>query len=426
MPYLMVIVALVLLVVVHELGHFLAARAVGIRATKFYVFFPPAAAKKQVGDVEYGIGWLPLGGFVKLPGMFEPEPAHVGERVKYEFDQLPPLSGDDALTASAARRRMANASTPDELIAPLDELVEVAERCEDSPKQQAVVRRLRDMQDDLHPRAYWRAALWRRMTVILAGPAVNLVVAALVLCTFYWVLIPRYETTGPMRVAAVSKDSPAADAGITKKTRIYAWNGTTEGIDTAKLAERISDSLGKPTKLTFAEPGHEKVTKTLQPRVLHTSDGEASDGPRLGLAPYAGDLEVAGRRTTDLSFAAKATGYEIRDITWGNLKALPQVFYKSEVRKQVNSVVGIVQVARDVDKAGMFIRYIGLISLILAVMNLLPLLPLDGGHVLFGIIEAIRRRPLPRMAFERYSMVGFALVIVLFLIGLNNDIGSGA
>jgi regulator of sigma E protease len=98
------------------------------------------------------------------------------------------------------------------------------------------------------------------------------------------------------------------------------------------------------------------------------------------------------------------------------------VFFDSEVREDVGSVVGIVQVAGDVDRAGMMIRYIAIISLVLAVMNLLPLLPLDGGHLLFGILEAIRRRPMPRAAFERYSFVGLAFVLVLFFIGLDNDI----
>ena len=74
LPYVIAVLGLILLVVLHELGHFLAARAVGIRATKFYVFFPPALFKRKVGDVEYGIGAIPAGGFVKLPGMFEPVP----------------------------------------------------------------------------------------------------------------------------------------------------------------------------------------------------------------------------------------------------------------------------------------------------------------------------------------------------------------
>jgi regulator of sigma E protease len=70
------------------------------------------------------------------------------------------------------------------------------------------------------------------------------------------------------------------------------------------------------------------------------------------------------------------------------------------------------------------LRYVGIISLILAVMNLLPLLPLDGGHLLFGFLEAIRKgRPMPKVAFERYSALGLGLVLVLFVIGLNNDLG---
>lgn len=426
MPYLLVILALVLLVVVHELGHFLAARMVGIRATKFYVFFPPAAWKKQIGDVEYGIGWIPAGGFVKLPGMFEPEPTQVSQRVTWELEQLGTLSAEDTLEADAARRRIAQADGADALVEPIEELVALVERQPDEREQRAaVLRRLHDLQDDLHPRAYWRAALWRRMTVIFAGPLVNLVVAFAVLLVFYMALVPRYETAAPLVAADIAKGSPAAEAGIVEKARIHAWNGKVVGVDPFELDERIFSGRGKPVTITYSNPGDARVTRTIEPRAI---DGEGSTkriGVVLGTSTDGG-IEIVGRESNGIGESASATAREMRTITWGNLTRLPQVFFKEEVRSEVSSVVGIVQFAEDVDQAGMSVRYIGIISLVLAVMNLLPLLPLDGGHLLFGIIEAIRRRPLPRMVFERYSMVGLAIVGVLFLIGLNNDIGPSS
>lgn len=426
MPYLLVILALVLLVVVHELGHFLAARMVGIRATKFYVFFPPAAWKKQVGDVEYGIGWIPAGGFVKLPGMFEPEPAQVSERVKWELDQLGTLPGDDALAADAARRRIAHADGADALVEPVAELVALAERQPHENEARAgVLRRLGDIQDDLHPRAYWRAALWRRMAVIFAGPLVNLLVAFAVLFVFYLALVPRYETAKPLVAAEITKSSPAADAGIREGAKIHAWNGSVVGIDPFDLDERIIEGRGKPVEVTYENRGDDKVTRTLEPRALEGSDGDKLVGIVFGSAGE-GAIRISGRERNGPWESTTATLEEMRAITWGNITRLPQVFFREEVRREVSSVVGIVQFAEDVDRAGIFVRYVGIISLVLAVMNLLPLLPLDGGHLLFGIIEAIRRRPLPRMVFERYSMVGLAIVGLLFLIGLNNDIGPSS
>ena len=75
MRYLIPIVGLLLLVFLHELGHFVAAKRTGMRALRFFVGFPPPLLSRQIGDTEYGIGMVPLGGFVKIPGMLRPEPA---------------------------------------------------------------------------------------------------------------------------------------------------------------------------------------------------------------------------------------------------------------------------------------------------------------------------------------------------------------
>ncbi len=439
LPYLLAVFALIMLVVFHELGHFLAAKAVGIRATKFYVFFPPAVFKKQVGDVEYGVGAIPAGGFVKFPGMFEPVPGDVAERLRWEYeDVLPAVDGDTRLRLDAARRAIAHADGADDLVAPLDDIRVALETERDrldatdgdptaEPRQRlaAVTRahgRVVGLLDDAHPRSYWRAPLWRRMVVIFAGPFVNLAIAFVVLSAFWWGLSPRYEVSSPLRINEVTESSPAADAGITERSRIEQWNGPIVGVDPFELQNRIADGIGKPTKLTWTDADGDRHSATITPREL-----EGEDEPRLGIAPALGqgkkiDVEIVGRVTTSPTTGMKVALSEMREITVGNLTRLPRVFFDEEIRKDVGSVVGIVQVADDVDRAGQFIRFVAIISLILAVMNLLPLLPLDGGHLLFGILEAVRRKPMPRSAFERYSMVGLALVMILFFIGLDNDL----
>ena len=93
-------------------------------------------------------------------------------------------------------------------------------------------------------------------------------------------------------------------------------------------------------------------------------------------------------------------------------------------RDDVSSAVGIVEQSSQVVEAGLryYLGVLALISLSLALLNLLPLLPLDGGHIAFSIAEKIRGRAIPRAAYERASVVGIALVIMLFFIGLSNDI----
>ena len=432
---LFIVASLIVLVVVHELGHFLAARAVGVRATKFYVFFPPAIWKRTIRGVEYGVGAIPAGGFVKLPGMFEPQAREVAQRVRWELDAIGDFRGSDAeLTVDAALRQIDAATSPDELVDPLEDIhaaivsrrltrdTDAAPEAVVARREGKALERIAGLLDDCHPQAYWRASLWRRMVVIFAGPFVNLLIAFLLLSVFYWGFIPKQQTDGPLHIASVEKGSPAAQAGITSKAAITDWNGAVAGIDAHQLEQRIVDSIGKPVHITWREPGAAERSATVQPKVLGSGENA-----RIGvLLTREGFLDigtkVVGHRTTDPVTGMRASLAEMRAVTWGNLTRLPQVFFRTEVRKEVGSVVGIVQVADQFDKAGQTLRYVGIISLILAVMNLLPLLPLDGGHLLFGLIEFLRRKPLPRMAFERYSMVGLALVLTLFFIGLNNDI----
>ena len=96
-----------------------------------------------------------------------------------------------------------------------------------------------------------------------------------------------------------------------------------------------------------------------------------------------------------------------------------------EGRKDISSAVGIVQGSSTALSQGAmnFLWVLGLISLSLALLNLLPLLPLDGGHIAFSMVEGIRGRALAREVYERVSMVGIALVLLLFFIGLSNDLG---
>jgi regulator of sigma E protease len=96
-----------------------------------------------------------------------------------------------------------------------------------------------------------------------------------------------------------------------------------------------------------------------------------------------------------------------------------------EGRKDISSPVGIVQGSSDAAKQSTnhFLWVLGLISLSIALLNLLPFLPLDGGHILFALLEKVYRRPIPRVVFERVSVVGIVLMLMLFTVGLNNDIG---
>jgi regulator of sigma E protease len=104
--------------------------------------------------------------------------------------------------------------------------------------------------------------------------------------------------------------------------------------------------------------------------------------------------------------------------------ALPARIFNAQQRKQISGVVGVSAVANDTIKSDLAdaVSLLAIVSLSLAIVNLFPFLPLDGGHIFWAVVEKVRRRPVPLWVMERAGMVGFMLVIGLFILGFTNDI----
>ena len=177
MSFVVAIVGLGLLVFVHELGHFSASLALGMRPRKFYIGFPPPLVKWNRKGIEYAIGAIPLGGFVRIPGMHRPAAADVDLRLSRIAGEAPELAGpierlraalaagnDDGAKAAAAALR--------EQI-PARHLSDVSVR--------SATKALDDIEEALGDDAYWRAATWRRVVVIAAGPLANIVLTVVLL-----------------------------------------------------------------------------------------------------------------------------------------------------------------------------------------------------------------------------------------------------
>jgi len=161
------ILGLGLLVFIHELGHFTVSLALGMRPRRFYVGFPPAIWKTTRRGIEYGVGAIPLGGFVKIPGMHRPSPADVDMGIGRALGEAPALQG----TASRLRGALADGDH-DAARDSLRVLRELADERELPPHAAATLRKgLDDLDDGLGPNAYWRAATWKRVAAIAAGPA---------------------------------------------------------------------------------------------------------------------------------------------------------------------------------------------------------------------------------------------------------------
>jgi regulator of sigma E protease len=348
MSWLLAILGLIVLIVLHEAGHFTAAKAVGMRVERFMLFFGKPLVSRRRGETEYGIGPIPLGGYVKISGMNPHEP-------------LPP---------------------------------EVA------------------------PRSYYRQPVWKRIVVIAAGPAMNVLIAFLVL----WGVIlanGTYDITS--RVAAKGLEQPAASS-FQPGDRIVRIDGATGGPDAFSAAVARHRCAGPPrdgceatsaARVVVARHGKPLAFK-IRPRY------DAGVGRmRLGFG------FDADHRTFGLAGAAGQSASTMWDVTTRSVSVFAHLFERRE-RRQVSSVVGIVKVSHQAISAGVAdaLGVFALISLALAIINLFPFLPLDGGHIFWAIVEKLRRRPVPIALMERASAIGIALILMLFLIGFSNDLAG--
>jgi regulator of sigma E protease len=404
------IFGLAFLVLIHEAGHFFTARAVGMKPRKFYIGFPPPLVRKFRNGIEYGIGAIPLGGYVKIPGMHRPAPSDLDSYFGPALMHDPSLVGPvERLKRPVAEGRFAVARSE---LADLDEALKHANL--PAPAARAAKRGRSELGDALGEDAYWRQPTSKRVAVIAAGPATNIVFAILLLAVVYMLGVPNGAST---RVHKVSRDSPAAQAGLRPGDRIVAVNQqpTKNFKDVSKA---IKSSKGKPVIVSVVRRGN-YVELPPEKTVLR-------NGYYLyGFTP-AGIVYKRYNPATALGYAAKDTW----DVTAGIGSSLAGIVKGGQGRKDVSSTVGVVDVSSQAVKTDYrdYLEILALISLSLALLNLLPLLPLDGGHIAFSIFEGIRGRSVSRAVYERVSVVGIGLVLLLFFVGLSNDlsrIGGG-
>ncbi len=239
--------------------------------------------------------------------------------------------------------------------------------------------------------------------MIFAGPAANLVLAIVIFAAVLMTVGGERTRT----VDSVAPDTPAAAAGLQAGDKIVAIGGQT--VDADEVSKAISTSGGHPLTLLVERDG---TAMALGPVQAEKMDGVYRLGFVLrgrGLGPAESVWE-----------SVRYTGIVTREIG-GSLGRL----VTGDGRDEISSPIGIVQVSSQQADRGTsnYLWVLGLISLSLALLNLLPLLPLDGGHIMFSLIEGIRGKAVTREVYERVSALGLAVVLLLFFIGLSNDVG---
>jgi regulator of sigma E protease len=267
-------------------------------------------------------------------------------------------------------------------------------------------------------RAYYRQPVWKRIAVISAGPAVNIVLAFAILTGL---VLANGEVVDGARVDAVAANRPASGV-LEKGDRIVSIDGVTG------RAERLSRQIGThkcagkpkkgcraetPAKLLVIRKG-ERQELTIRPEY-----DPAVKRTRLGFSLSAIHQDVGPVRASGQSLEL------MWSFTTRSVSTIARLWDPAQ-REQVSGVVGISTVGEryvsDYDLT-VALYFLAVISLSLGVLNLFPFLPLDGGHIFWAIAEKVRGRAIPFSVMERAGFVGFALVMMLFFIGLSNDIG---
>jgi regulator of sigma E protease len=359
------------LILVHEFGHFVVAKLFGMRVEEFSIGFGRYLVSRRIGDTIYGISILPLGGYVRVTGMHE-------EEFKARVDAVE--AGEEKKVTDPESRLTGHSAIPDEEV----------------------------VKTPLH-RRYYAKPVWQRVIFIVAGVSMN-VIAAFVLLYFVGLSQGYFQTSTTL--AEVVEGSPAAEAGIESGDRVLSiagqpadeWLGVQmniqqhagEEIDVA--VQRDGQRLELPVAVGVDEDGRGFLG--IRPEVEHVQPG-AFDS-----------IGFAAERTYGM-FAAIFTA--IRMMFTGDAPVTGP--------EGLAGPVGIVSISSEAVREGYYLVLLAFISVNLAILNMIPLLPLDGGHVLFSLLEKLLGRAIPLRTFESISMVGIALFLLLAIVATSNDLG---
>jgi regulator of sigma E protease len=355
---------LVVLVLVHELGHFLVAKRAGITVEEFGIGFPPRVTSVMWRGTRYSLNWIPLGGFVKM----------LGEDGDVEIRRL----REQGLSDDEVERAMAG--------------------------------------------AFNRRPIWIRIAVLLAGVVMNFVLAAGLFAAA--VSLPALIGHGPLTVVTVHEDSPAEGA-LEVGDKIVAADGQSFE-RSADLTEYVAEHATELVVLTVVRDGQERDVAII-PRSVSAEDRARGIGPvgftyepeRLVEEPstVTGPLDAIGRGTAAAWMLAIQIPGGLADAVGGLIGLNPD-------GGDAMGPIGIAQETGRVLEAPLVAQllFVGVLSINLAVLNVLPFPPLDGGRIAVVLLESLRRRKLPAEREALIYLTGFAVLMALIILISIQDI----
>ncbi len=344
MTFIYAIILFGFLIFIHELGHFLFAKWCGVRVLKFSIGFGPKILGRKIGETEYLLSAIPLGGYVKMYG------EDTGEEV---IDKK---------------------------------------------------------------RSFKHQPVYKKIIIVLAGPLFNILGAVLL----FWVIFVHGIPVLKPVIGEVMVKSPAQIAGLEKGDRVLEINGQkiTNWFDMAQLIQQNPENSlkfkiqrGEEFKIIEIKP-ELKITKNLF--------GEQIRIGQIGVKP-AEEFFIQKEDPLTALNKSIAKCYEIVELTYLTIVKIFQRVVSTEV---IGGPILIFQAAGKTAEQGLisFLSFAAIISINLGVLNLLPIPVLDGGHIVFFIIEAIRRKPLNEKFIAISQRIGIAFLLGLMLLAFYNDI----
>lgn len=361
MSVILFLVVLFVLILVHEWGHFIIAKKTGMRVDEFAIGFPPRLFVLKRGETEYTFNLLPIGGFVRI----------FGEN---------PVTAEDTL----------------------DE-----------------------------PRSFAARPKWAQALVLIAGVTMNVIFAWLLFAGTFMIGVPTAvdesaaTPVASLYIASVLPESPLVHVGVpagAHVTGLKTADSTLDRLTPSAFSSFVQGSAGEDLILNYTFAGEEReVTVRPEAGLIASEPERVAVGVSLALVE-----NVKQPFGSALVSATESTISGLRDITVGLFTLLSQAIRGTADFSQVAGPIGIVGLVGDAASYGIttLLTFTAMISLNLAVINLLPVPALDGGRLVFVAIEAITRRPINPVWVTRLNLAGFALLMLLMVVVTWHDIAK--
>lgn len=346
MTFLSAIILLGLIIFVHELGHFLSAKLMGVKVLKFSLGFGPKLISKKYGDTEYLISSIPFGGYVKMLGESSGEELQEEEKV-FAFNYQP---------------------------------------------------------------------VWKRFIIVFLGPLFNLLFAIVIFVFVFSYGIPVLLP----EVGDVLPQSPAERAGLMKGDTVISIDGS-QITQWDEMTNIIHNSPGRSLNLKIKRK-IEIITLSLIPEKKRIQDlfGQGKEVGLIGIKPSGKTFSKKSDFTESVSNSVSRT-WEISVLT---VVSIVKLIQRVIPMNTIGGPILIIQMAGEQASLGIlnFFIFMAIININLGVLNLLPIPILDGGHIFFLGIEAIRRKPLEEKFITVAQRIGLAIILLIMVFALYNDL----